>query len=30
VLGRADGYVLVPEAVTELPEGTRVEVELYR
>jgi molybdopterin molybdotransferase len=30
VLGRADGYLLVPEAVTELPEGTRVEVELYR
>jgi molybdopterin molybdotransferase len=30
VLGRADGYLLVPEAVTELPEGARVEVELYR
>jgi molybdopterin molybdotransferase len=30
VLGRADGYLLVPEAVTELTEGTRVEVKLYR
>jgi molybdopterin molybdotransferase len=30
VLGRADGYLLVPEAVTELSEGARVEVELYR
>jgi molybdopterin molybdotransferase len=30
VLGRADGYLLVPEPVTGLPEGTRVKVELYR